>query len=208
MRWQAVGIEDRNAVNDTTKEDLYTMKRKGFTLVELLIVIAIMGALAATMTLSSTNATASAEAAKIVNGLRAVRTATTMFYWDHPDFQKVEPDDWADDVEDKFTDEIASYLDTGMGGQASDYVLKLVGATAKVASEANWYVGYKIPDTGVSVTVLKRLAGQADTYGLKGGTSTTDEGKTTITFDDTKKYEYKTTGAYNIIFMLAHAAAN
>ena len=185
------------------------MKRKGFTLVELLIVIAIMGALAAMMTLSSTNATASADAAKILNDLRAVRTATTIFYWDHPDFQKVKKADWTTKVEAKFTDEIASYLDAGMGGDPTRYVLKLVSASATDGSEANWYVGYVIPSTGVSDTVLKRIAGQAETYGLKGGTSTTEDDTTTVTLADaTPKYEFKSgEDAYNVIFMLAHAPA-
>ncbi len=49
------------------------MKRKGFTLVEFLIVIAIIGTLTALMTLSSTNATASAEAAKVVSALLQLR---------------------------------------------------------------------------------------------------------------------------------------
>ena len=185
------------------------MKRskKGFTLVELLIVIAVMGALAATMTLSSTNATASAEAAKIVNGLRAVRTATTMFYWDHPDFQSVEKANWTTGVENKFTDEIADYLDDGMGGSANSYVLKLVGSSATVASEASWYVGYKIPATGVSVTVLKRLAGQANTYGLYGGTIDDDDDGAITLEDSTPKYEYKKENGYSVIFMQARAPA-
>ena len=51
------------------------MKRKGFTLVELLIVIAVIGALATMMTLSAGKSAAKAKAASIISGFKIVRTA-------------------------------------------------------------------------------------------------------------------------------------
>ena len=51
------------------------IKRKGFTLVELLIVIVVIGILSAMMMLSSTEAVSSAKAARIVADLRNVKTA-------------------------------------------------------------------------------------------------------------------------------------
>ena len=146
---------------------------KGFTLVELLIVIAILGALAAMMTLSSTNATASADAAKILNDLRAVRTAAKMFYFDYPDLlgqknaKEGDVAGWAekdDGLEAKFSDALADYVDTTAGGNTDAYALKLFG-TDKTAANASWYVCYTIPD-GTSEIVKARLAGQASTYGL------------------------------------------
>ena len=57
--------------------------RKGFTLVELLIVIVIIGILAAALLLSSGSATDSAEASTVVSDLRSLASATMMWYGDN-----------------------------------------------------------------------------------------------------------------------------
>ena len=59
--------------------------RKGFTLVELLIVIAVIGALAAMMTLASGDAAAKARAASVISGFKMVRTAVVMYEMDSAD---------------------------------------------------------------------------------------------------------------------------
>ena len=152
------------------------MKRKGFTLVELLIVIAIIGTLTALMTLSSTNATASAEAAKVVSGLRTARSAAIMYYWDHPDLQTstvwakgTEDDDPG--VQEKFASEIGDYLEATPEGASlgTVYTLKLIGTAGDAASKADWYVGYTVANnTKISDAVKARLVGQASSYGLWG----------------------------------------
>ena len=161
------------------------MKRKGFTLVELLIVIAIIGTLTALMTLSSTNATASAEAAKVVNGLRTARSAAIMYYWDHPDLQNQPKASWDIDevgVQKLFAGEIGQYLEaTPEGGdKATTYSLKLVTTATDnktLASAADWYVGYTVADnTKITAAVKARLAGQASSYGLYGIDGTTVDG--------------------------------
>ena len=56
--------------------------RKGFTLVELLIVVAILATLAATMVASMGGATAKAKAATITSNVEACVTAVQKYYAD------------------------------------------------------------------------------------------------------------------------------
>ena len=62
------------------------MKREGFTLVELLIVIVVIGVLSAMMMLSSTEAVSSAKAADIISDLRNLKTAALAWYADNLDY--------------------------------------------------------------------------------------------------------------------------
>ena len=62
---------------------LRTVKKKGFTLVELLIVIVVIGVLAAMLMMASSEMISTAKAVKIINDLRVLRTAFQHWYFDN-----------------------------------------------------------------------------------------------------------------------------
>jgi general secretion pathway protein G len=65
---------------------MFTKKRSAaFTLVELLIVIIVIGILVGSMMLVLASGNHAAEAAKIISDLRSLKTATVLYYLDHPE---------------------------------------------------------------------------------------------------------------------------
>lgn len=61
-------------------------KRKGFTLVELLIVIVVIGILASAMMLASGSATDSAKASSAISELRSAKAAGLLWFADNPNY--------------------------------------------------------------------------------------------------------------------------
>jgi general secretion pathway protein G len=129
---------------------------KGFTLVELLIVITIIGILASAMMLSSGSAVAMAEVSTIISDLRSMKAASMMLYSDSMD-----------------------YFNTVAGAAASlqvtwlkpyvDNPTKYDGATLYQftrSSDSRWYVGFNL--TGRTPEVQQKLRGKASNIGLLG----------------------------------------
>ena len=154
------------------------MKRmhKGFTLVELLIVIAILGAMSAMMATSSSDSIDAASASAILNNLQTMKAAAFEMYMEEP---KV-----ASDTAITNEKEIEITPASGTGQDAIAAVTKKVGeilgerlgrkdiATGYgIVGDANhWYIYYTITADD-SANVKAKLQTSANAAGLYGGTS-------------------------------------
>lgn len=138
-------------------------KRTGFTLVELLIVIIIIGILAGAMLLVAGSGTDKAEATKIVSDMRSIKAATLLYYADKAGSATVAVPNMASGDLDK-------YMDRKMDTAVYDVV---EGATVTT----RWYVERKGLTGGSGVN--EKLGDVATASGLFGdtvGTDTTPDG--------------------------------
>lgn len=161
--------------------------RKGFTLVELLIVIVVIGVLSAMMMLSSTEAVSSAKANNIVANLRNLKIAVTAWYIDNENRITITRDkdgkttycavDGVPDalntvktkakVGNKYVEkkgnmrsEILKYMNDGSGVD-NNYQIVTRG-------RSNVYVVYKLGQNnkGIDAKLVEKLKGKAKTSGL------------------------------------------
>ena len=142
------------------------MKRKGFTLVELLIVIVVIGVLSAMMMLSSTEAVSSARASDIVSDLRNLKTAALAYYADHLDIAEGTAAGTllaSNDVKNA----IFRYMNNET---KTDY-----GFAAGETRNNEWYVVYTGGQTSTkNGSVNGKLAGRASTVGISGSADSSD----------------------------------
>lgn len=154
--------------------------RRGFTLVELLIVIIIIGILAGAMLLVAGRSRDSAEASKIISNLRTVKAAALIWLTESPSGLPDSSWDGLDDdpsplnayldkpisADDPYEFEIGTvtvskitgYEDDGEGNQTPVY--------GSVTDTSAWLLGYDLG--GVRSGVKTNLAAQAKSVGLYG----------------------------------------
>ena len=130
--------------------------RAGFTLVELLAVIVIIGILTSGILLSGGAATSSARALNIVNDLRGMKEAVLMMYIDkmdnfdsgNTDFSKLKPHEALKD----YVDNPEKYDDAHYGFAVDN---------------GKWYVTYTIQNSDPGAADIKKaLTGRAKSAGL------------------------------------------
>ena len=141
------------------------MKRKGFTLVELLIVIVVIGVLSAMMMLSSTEAVSSAKAADIISDLRNLKTAALAWYADNlasADKLGVANTTEASNTLNTYADKVAKYLNNEVDTAKYNFGGK---------GEGTWHVWCKVDDTNVK----DKLYSRKDSVGLVGNKSANAE---------------------------------
>lgn len=118
-------------------------KSKGFTLVELLIVIIIIGILAGMMMLSTGSATDKAEATKIVANMRTIKSGCLMFYADKGYWPSADAtgmtgvSDFLDASIDSTEYTLASGTNASLDVKATPKALKQTGVQSKLQKMAD-----------------------------------------------------------------------
>ncbi len=188
-------------------------KRHGFTLVELLIVIVVIGVLSAMMMLSSTEAVSSAKASNIISNMRNLKTAVLSWYTDNLDrvvktndknkykiLNKDNPSEKKelfDFIKSGGNQEILAYMSNGSSIMLCDksgagvepkpksgfYILRADNGNNN--NKNDWYIGYRIDDNGNNkdMTLRKKIESRATSLGLVGWTTKT-------TYDSTENDVY------------------
>jgi len=156
--------------------------RKGFTLVELLIVIIIIGILAGAMMLVAGTSRDAAEASKIISDLRAVKAAALMWLTENPNVTAASWDGTGTpvsnvDLTTPLSDDptpLNKYLDKPLLAGQKIFIFKVgkvKASTTDTDGTDAWLLGYDLSTDGANVRsgVKENLEKQAKSAGLYGG---------------------------------------
>ena len=163
--------------------------RKGFTLLELLVVIGVMGILSSLAMVGGQEATNAARATNIADNLEKAASAMMMYYSDN-----------ADSINKSGT--TAAAVATGASAYLKNALLEAAGENTDVyfvaLSEANnasaqWYVGYKFQDADDALKAI--IANKATRMQLNDKTadvpaSGSDPAKPVAAYDGTTDIVY------------------
>lgn len=143
--------------------------RRGFTLAEMLIVIAVIGILSSMMMVASSKSVKTTRVSNIISTLRNFASAAMTFYTDSMDYFTKYPS-YNQDIDNstQLTGRVMKYMYNGgnsIQDKTSYRVLNHYESTNKIST---WWVGYDVGNDSDSTGLKERLKARADSANLKG----------------------------------------